>query len=145
MGLKTKIHTLEKFQPRGENSFQLFYPFRTSSVDAERDELMGQFVDVAKDVCLRLQNDGYWADFIDPSSGRPYLGPFTNASLFETDERYRHFGFTIEDLGCCKVISHYRWGTHAFVGVIFTDSPMHSSKLLEILDVFKKSESDQQS
>ncbi|KAH7964756.1 hypothetical protein HPB49_001185 [Dermacentor silvarum] len=74
----------------------------SEDVDVEREELTGQFVMTARKICRALQEAGYWADFIDPCSGRPSLGPYTNATLLETDERYRHFGFTIEDLGCCK-------------------------------------------
>lgn len=102
-------------------------------VEYEREELVACFVDAAKEICEQLQNDGYWSDFIDPSSGRPYLGSYTNATLFETDERYRHLGFSIEDLGCCKIIRHGTWGTHAFVGCIFTNAPFNGDVLQDVL------------
>jgi len=112
----------------------------TAEMEAERDKLTANFVNTATTICSALEKMGYWADFIDPSSGRPYLGQFTNATLFETDEAFQQLGFQIEDLGCCKVLKHIKWGSHAFVGTIFTDAPMGSQIMKQLLD--EKTESD---
>ncbi|XP_046580409.1 LOW QUALITY PROTEIN: cobalamin trafficking protein CblD-like [Haliotis rubra] len=96
----------------------------STQVDIERETLLATFIQGATEICDALQQAGYWADFIDPSCGKPYRGPHTNSSLFETDERYRKLGFEIEDLGCCKVIQHHLWGTHAYVGCLFTNAPL---------------------
>jgi len=66
-----------------------------------------------------------------------YLGAYTNATLYETDERYRHFGFDIKDLGCCKVISHCMWGTHVYVGSLFTNAP-YDHPILKKMNQHKK-------
>jgi len=49
----------------------------TTETDQEREELMEHFVTLAKNICEYLTNLGFWADFIDPSSGRPFLVCFT--------------------------------------------------------------------
>lgn len=109
----------------------------SEEIELEREELIDYFIKAAEDICTKLIEVGYWADFIDPSNGRTYLGPYTNATMFETDERYRNFGFAIEDLGCCKVLSHHLWGTHAFVGSLFTNAPFNSPEIQEILEKHK--------
>ncbi|VDN57976.1 unnamed protein product [Dracunculus medinensis] len=83
-----------------------------------------------------MQAAGFWADFIDPSSGRPYLGQYTNATLMETDERYNDLGFIVKDLGCCKVLEHISWGSKVFVGTIFTDAAMHTQIVKNIVSEF---------
>ncbi|XP_037531379.1 metabolism of cobalamin associated Db [Nematolebias whitei] len=95
----------------------------SADVDQERDQMLDKFVHGAKEICLTLQQEGFWADFIDPASGLAFFGAYTSNTLFETDDRYRHLGFQIEDLGCCRVIRHSLWGTQIFVGTICTNAP----------------------
>jgi len=102
-------------------------------MEMERDKLTQVFIDSATNICEALKQEGYWADFIDPTSGRPYLGSFTNSTLFETDERYKQLGFNIEDLGCCKVMKHVLWGSYAFVGTIFTSAPLDDAAIQSVL------------
>jgi len=103
-----------------------------TKVEEEREELLAAFVEAVGEMCRVLNAAGFWADFVDPSSGSPYYGDHTNATLFETDDRYRHLGFEIDDLGCCKVIRHHKWGTHAYVGSLFTNAPCDHPILAEM-------------
>jgi hypothetical protein len=59
---------------------------------------------------IYLKSKSYWGDFIDPSNGKPYYGPSTLNTLFETDERLRYFGINSVDLGCCRVVEHLQYG-----------------------------------
>ena len=90
----------------------------------------------SKSTCssFRLRSENYWCDFIDPSCGKPFFGPNTNTTMFETDEKYRLLGFRIEDLGCCKVICHKDFGRNVFVGTIFTSAHMSTGVVQDLVD-----------
>ncbi|KAJ7417871.1 methylmalonic aciduria and homocystinuria type D like protein, mitochondrial-like protein [Willisornis vidua] len=83
-------------------------------------------------VTQRTQNDmTVWSQEVEEEREmllENFFGPYTSTPLFETDGRYRLLGFSVDDLGCCKVIRHRLWGTHVLVGTIFTnaepDSPI---------------------
>lgn len=64
-----------------------------------------QFVLAAVDVCLMCKTNGYWADFINPFSGRPYFTQRKDSNLYKTDERFRCLGFQIELRNNCRVIA----------------------------------------
>ncbi|XP_028292206.1 metabolism of cobalamin associated Db [Gouania willdenowi] len=106
----------------------------SAEVDQERELLLDKFIDGAKEICYALHREGFWADFIDPSSGLAFFGSYTNNTLFETDDRYRYLGFQMEDLGCCRVIRHSLWGTRAFVGTIFTNAPSNAVTMEKLQD-----------
>jgi len=54
-----------------------------------------------------------------------YLGVQTNAAVYEVDDRYRRFGFEIDDtIEKCRVLRHHALGTRSFVGCVFTSAPV---------------------
>ena len=123
----------------------------SEEVEEEREKVTHASVLHCKEICGRLKEEGYWADFIDPSSGTPHFSAHTNHTLFETDERYRLLGFSIEDLGCCKVtfdkfvthclmknilqvISHNKFGRHVFVATIVTNASSESDVVENIME-----------
>jgi hypothetical protein len=43
----------------------------TKNTDMSEFVFLFQFIKGASDICEALNNSGFWADFIDPSCGRP--------------------------------------------------------------------------
>lgn len=119
----------------------------SKAMEEERDVLTASFISSGQAICSALRRCGFWADFVDPASGRPFLGQYSNHALFETDDVYKNMGFQVEDLGCCKVwsspirrsidnfqvLKHVSWGSHAFVGTLFTNAPLDSQIVQDIL------------
>ncbi|XP_054287203.1 cobalamin trafficking protein CblD-like isoform X2 [Macrosteles quadrilineatus] len=103
--------------------------------DLEAEQLTKQFVLAAQDICSKLKMAGYWADFINPFSGLPYLTPSGSSSkLFETDERFRCLGFRIFQRNQCKVIDK---SNRQFVGNLFTSAPPSTTLLRDILQQYE--------
>lgn len=103
-----------------------------SEIAAERERANGQFHEAATRLVAALKAAGHWADYVDPATGAPAFGPPTTEALVENDDRYSQFGFSVLDYGCCKALSHPGWGTHVFVGSVFTDAPVDEPLLKEL-------------
>lgn len=96
-------------------------------LDLERQRLLDKFVSGAKELCFTLWRGGFWADFINPTTGLAHFGYISSdSSVLKMEEPVRHLGFRIEDLGSCKVIRHVLKGTQAFTGTLFTNAPSNS-------------------
>lgn len=90
----------------------------------------------ARNVCFKLRKAGFWADFINPFSGRPYFSSGSK-ELYNTDEKFRCMDFEIFEIQNCTVISNEQPDyKRSFIGSLFTDAPLNKTKLI---DVFIKS------
>ncbi|XP_076824682.1 cobalamin trafficking protein CblD-like isoform X2 [Clavelina lepadiformis] len=110
----------------------------SQSVEIEREALLDNFITTATEICQLLKANQFWCDFIDPTSGQAYFGPYTNSALFETDDRYGNLGFQIDDLGCCKVITHKKWGSKVFVGSIVTTASKCHPVMKQLLNLVNR-------
>ncbi|XP_072322017.1 metabolism of cobalamin associated Da [Eucyclogobius newberryi] len=104
--------------------------------NARRDDdlLFDRFVNGAKEMCFALWTAGYWADFIDPSTGTAFFASASSQNSLSTEE-LRNLGFHIEVSSSCTVIRHILRGTPMFVGTVFTNAPTHSAAVARLQGV----------
>lgn len=81
-------------------------------------------------MCSRLRLNGYWADFMNPFSGRPFHSYSSGRNLYKIDERFRGIGIKMENQNNCMIISADE--KISFSGNIFTNAPSNIP-LLETL------------
>lgn len=102
------------------------------AAEPDKDQLLNKFVSGAKEMCFALWTAGYWADFIDPTTGEAFFASPSSQTSLRTDEQLRDLGFHIEVSGSCTVIRHVLRGTPLFVGTVFTNAPPHSTAIARL-------------
>ncbi|XP_034155446.2 metabolism of cobalamin associated Da [Pangasianodon hypophthalmus] len=100
-------------------------PTTETEPEPNTQQLLDNFINGAKEICFLLWRGGYWADFIDPSSGRAYFGTWSHDPVLQADRR-RHSGFHIEDVASCRLTVHVLSDARAFTGTLITSAPSGS-------------------
>lgn len=103
-----------------------------ATVEQDAKQLLQKFVSGAKEMCFALWTAGYWADFIDPTTGAAFFASPSSQSMLRTDGPLQHLGFHIEASGSCTVIRHILEGTPLFVGTVFTNAPTQSAAIARL-------------
>ncbi|XP_060526709.1 cobalamin trafficking protein CblD [Cylas formicarius] len=103
-----------------------------TNAEMELERMAQLFLITARNICTKLKENGYWADFINPFSGRPYLVPSSGNELYKADERFRCLDFQIFEIDECKIISNDGGVKKRFIGSLFTNAPCNKSYLNSI-------------
>uniref|UniRef100_A0A671NFU5 Zgc:92335 n=1 Tax=Sinocyclocheilus anshuiensis TaxID=1608454 RepID=A0A671NFU5_9TELE len=96
-------------------------PKNQKTATEDLQELLDNFVSGAKEICFTLWRGGYWADFINPLSGKAFFGAQMPDSILQQSA-----GFHIEDLASCTLIRHVFKETSTFVLTLITNAPSNS-------------------
>lgn len=98
----------------------------------EREAKQAEFVKFAKQLCQYIQQDGVFADFIDPKDGLPWLSKAfidpQNKGISQTHPGFAQLdNITVDQEGCCPVLSYNNFGRNVFVGTIVTDCEIYNN------------------
>lgn len=102
----TKLDTLITVSLKTDNKMTAW----NSNMQMERIQKIEEFVKLAQDISFLLIEEGYFCDFIDPNTGKPWFARQDNGSdqelvISETNDNFGNLAnFDIKDLGCCKVL-----------------------------------------
>lgn len=93
-------------------------------------------------MCARLRMHGYWADFMNPFSGKPFHSYASGKHLYKMDARFRGLGMRFVEHDACLVIEaeaapsgdDVTDGEHdgaavSFTGNVFTTAPVSLTML----------------
>lgn len=104
------------------------------STDHEKAAI--NFVLAAREICSRLRLHGYWSDFLNPMSGRPFHS-YHQKSLYKlNDERFRGLCMKFEEIKAtgaeenCLLIQE---DISKFSGSVFTNIPSNLSLIKDLI------------
>mmetsp|Transcript_5118 Transcript_5118/g.7787 ORF Transcript_5118/g.7787 Transcript_5118/m.7787 type:complete len:191 (+) Transcript_5118:174-746(+) len=105
-------------------------------IEQEKDRLLNVFIEFGKDLCTKLREKGYWADYIDPCSGLPMLSLHCNKVYSEVDGMECLLNYKAYNAGFCKILTHPKWGSSVYPATIFAYAP--SSVVKELMNQYPR-------
>ncbi|XP_053947859.1 cobalamin trafficking protein CblD [Anastrepha ludens] len=92
-----------------------------------------KFVLAAREITARLRLHGYWADFMNPFSGKPFYSWANGKNLYKVDDRFRGINMKLIKKNHCTVISTEN-GEATFSGAIYTNAPCDYLQIKSLID-----------
>ena len=107
-------------------------------IEAEKDRLLNVYLSFAHDFCQKMQQQGYWADYIDPCSGLPMLSRDCNKVYSEVDSMQVLLNYRAYNAGFCKILVHPKWGSSVYPATMFVRAKREDVvQLLESYDILR--------
>ncbi|EDV95108.1 cobalamin trafficking protein CblD [Drosophila grimshawi] len=105
----------------------------TLSYEGEIEQGAAKFVLAAREISDRLLSLGYWSDFVNPFSGRPYYLPRDGSTLYKQDSRFRGVNMCLSIYNECVLITAEENDNVCFSGTVFCTAPNDYGLLVELL------------
>lgn len=114
---KVDVQSVITISLKTENDMQGW----SDEVADERTLKIAEFYKIADSFVKVITGLGEWADFVDPEVGKPWLAERNDNMICQTSKNFNEIDcLSVEDFGCCEVLSHEQFGSKVFVGTIVT-------------------------
>ncbi|XP_022208914.1 cobalamin trafficking protein CblD [Drosophila obscura] len=124
---------IELFPVRAVANKETAITLLTLSYEGDIEIGATKFVLAARDISDRLLSLGYWSDFLNPFSGRPYFMPKDDDKLYKQDWRFRGLNMNLTVKNHCMVISAEENDNTHFSGTIYCTAPSNYDVLVQLL------------
>ena len=109
----------------------------TGNQQIERDDKLDLLMALGKHMRQSMSDKGYFLDYMDPTSGLA-MNSNTNVVYADITGCERILQMDVSTTGCCKLVSHSKWGTNIYPFTLFTTAP--ANIILEHLKLVNLSE-----
>lgn len=120
------------------NNLTLITLSQTSNVNDHHEQAAKYFVIAAREMCARLRMHGYWADFLNPFSGRAFHAYHQKSLYSINDPRFRGLCMKFEEVKATgtdeNVLILSEDKSQRFSGSIFTNISADLVLIKEFLD-----------
>ncbi|XP_073834279.1 methylmalonic aciduria and homocystinuria type D homolog, mitochondrial-like isoform X2 [Musca autumnalis] len=106
----------------------------TLKFNGDSEQGARKFVLAAREIASRLRLHGYWADFMNPFSGKPFYSWASGKNLYKIDKRFRGLNMKLKKHNDCVVILPDENAEKTFSGSIYTNAPSDYSEIKSLID-----------
>ncbi|XP_034489975.1 methylmalonic aciduria and homocystinuria type D homolog, mitochondrial [Drosophila innubila] len=131
MLIRDSIYELFPVRAVGQRDYSI--TLLTLSYEGDIEQGAAKFVLAAREISDRLMSLGYWSDFLNPFSGRPYFLQRDGAILYKQDYRFRGVNMRLSNFNDCVLIAAEENDKTCFSGTIFCTAPNNYDLLVELL------------
>lgn len=107
---------------------------KLSASQTDLEKITKTFVLAAQEISKKLKFSGYWADFINPFTGLPFVNPLYYNGVpvvARTGSRVHYQGLNITEKKSCRIIN--KKSPSNFIGSVYSDAPASVEVLRQII------------
>ncbi len=101
---------------------QVALSYDSPEVEADKDRLRSQFIQLGNAIAHQLRNRGHEAEIFDPRTGFPMRSEPGSLPLDDVAVVHSVLGYRVINVGSCREIIHPQWGEAVYPSTVMSSA-----------------------